>query len=214
MAQLRSILLLALAGVAATYATYKPLEDPILKIIDGKKGIFDAKKVENTLWLIREIKYLHDGEIKLSKEGANDPRAGTPTKIIFKGKGQTLASLIVHQENAQKLTVEEQKELAQIFRQVKDYFGHVNEMMIADARGAQEFMIKIIKEYCRKYNRPQSLLLNWNKNVSEAEMYERDITSFKILNVFTTDLMNFLAVLIKSCPKAFESFKATTHKKG
>lgn len=214
MKHLHLVGILAFQTTALLHATYKPLEDPILRIIDGKKGIFDAKKVENTLWLIREIKHIHEGEIKLTKEGEIDPRSGIPIKLIFKGKEHTLNSLVKLEEHAPTFSTEEQREFAQLFRQVKDYFGVVNELMIADARGAQEFMIKIIKEYCKKYHRPNSLLLNWDKNTSEAEMYERDITDFKILHIFTTDLMNFLSILIKSCPKAFASFKETAHKKG
>lgn len=110
----------------------------------------------------------------------------------------------------------EKQEFNELFVQVKKYFAYINNIMIADARGAQQFMVKLIQEYCKKNNRPNSLLLQWNEESNENEMFERDVTNFSIFYVFSTDLQNFLAALIVSCPKAFAQMKEeiASQKKG
>lgn len=192
-----------------------PLTDPILKVIDGKAGVFDKTKVQKTLWEIKEIKNMHEGKIKVNDQGEPDPH-GKPFEIMFKGEKQTLKSLMTHEAQQNTLSAEEKKELHDLFIVIKKYFGIVNAMMLVDARGAQQFMIKLIQEYCRKNNRHDSILLKWNERANENEMYEHDVTSFSVLYVFSSDLQNFLAALIISCPKAYAQAKESliSHKKG
>lgn len=192
-----------------------PLTDPILKIIDGKAGVFDKTKVQNTLWLIKEIKNIHEGKIKLDDQGKPDPRHGKTVDLMFKGEKQTIKSLIAQEAKLATFSPKDKQEFVDLFHTVKVYFGHVNDMMLADARGAQQFMIKLIQEYCRKNNRPDCLLLKWDDKGGETEMYEHDVTSFSVFYVFSTDLQNFLAALIVSCPKAYAQTKeAFSQKKG
>ncbi len=193
-----------------------PLTDPILRIIDGKAGIFDSTKVKNTLWLMREIKFIHNGSIKVDAQGNPNPRTGKPTDLIFGGKKQTIKSLITLEGQIDSMTPKEQAEFNALFKKVKVYFGKVNDILLADARGAQQFMIKLIREYCKKNHRDKgrnkSLLLKWDDKGGENEMYEGDIVSFTIFYVFSIDLLNFLAALIKSCPKAYAQAKAGYNK--
>ncbi len=192
-----------------------PLTDPILNVIDGKAGVFDKVKVQKTLWEIKEIKNMHEGRIKVNDHGEPDPH-GKPFELLFKGEKQTIKSLMSYEEQQGSLSYEEKKELHGLFVLVKKYFGIVNAMMLLDARGAQQFMIKLIQEYCRKHNRQDSILLKWNEKANENEMYEHDVTSFSILYVFSADLQNFLAALIVSCPKAYAQARESliSHKKG
>ncbi len=205
--------LMSIMLTTALLAEHHPLTDPILRDIDGLPGVFDKTKIQNTLWLIREIKNTHAGLIKIDSNGLPNPRAGKSHQLLFKGEKQTIKTLIDLEKRKETMSLEDQEELNELFHAIKGYFGIVNEMMLADARGTQEFMVKLIREFCRKNNRQSSILLNWDKGTSETEMYEHDITSFSIYYVFSTDLMNFLAALIKSCPKAFASFKAASIKK-
>ncbi len=184
-----------------------PLTDPILKVIDGKAGVFDKTKVQNTLWLIKEIKNIHEGKIRLNDQRQSDPRNGKPIDLMFQGKKQTIKSLIALEAKQSTFSSEEKHEFRELFLQVKKYFGAVNDILLADARGAQQFMIKLIQEFCRKNNRPDCLLLKWDDKGSEKESYEHDVTSFSVFYVFSTDLQNFLAALIVSCPKAYAQTK-------
>jgi ribosome-binding ATPase YchF (GTP1/OBG family) len=193
-----------------------PLTDPILKVIDGLPGVFDKTKAHKTFWLVQEIKNIHEGRIKLNKQGQPDPHAGRSTDLIFAGKKHTIKSLIALEGKQATFSPKEKQEFNELFVQVKKYFAYINNIMIADARGAQQFMVKLIQEYCKKNNRPNSLLLQWNEESNENEMFERDVTNFSIFYVFSTDLQNFLAALIVSCPKAFAQMKEeiASQKKG
>ncbi len=213
---LNLILYMAFFCLEATAPKQPPLTDPILKIIDGKAGVFDKTKVQSTLWLIKEIKNIHEGKIKLNENGDPDPREGKSVDIMFKGEKQTIKSLIAYEAKQSSFTASEKEEFKELFLQVKKYFGHVNNIMLADARGAQQFMIKLLQEYCRKNNRPDCLLLKWDDKGNETETYDHDVTSFSVFYVFTTDLQNFLAALIVSCPKAYAQAKEaySSQKKG
>ena len=50
-------------------AKESPLSDPILADIDGVPGLMDKTKIENTLWLIKEIKQIHNGMYKVNAKG-------------------------------------------------------------------------------------------------------------------------------------------------
>jgi len=186
------------------------LTDPILKIIDG--GFFDKTKAIKTMRMIRQIRTIHEGVITLNSEGRPDPLNGTPQEIYFQGKKQTLSSLIEIEKNRSQLTYVEQLEFDALFQLVKDYFESVHNIMLDDARGAQQMMYNLIFDYCKKSNRTSSLLLKWDENGHESETYKRDVTSFAIFQVFTNDLKNFLAALIKSCPKTYAELQAELKK--
>jgi len=70
-------------------------------------------------------------------------------------------------------------------------------------------MVTLIEESCLKRNRPDSLLLDWvqTKEGEETKIFHERVTSFAELEVFCSDLANFLSDLIYSCPKAQEKYK-------
>lgn len=188
------------------------LTDPILKSIDGIPGIYDATKIERSLWLIKEIKGIHDGSMKVNDLGAPDPsKRGKLVDISFKGKKYPIKELIALEGTKASMSPEDQEALEDLFQLIKTYFGMAHSMLMADARGTQQFIIKLIQEFCRKYNRPDCLLLKWDEG-EEDKMYEEDVINFSVFYVLTTDLMNFLAVLVQSCPKAKADF-IKSHKK-
>jgi hypothetical protein len=196
-------------SIASIWAKETPLTDPLLRDIDGLPGLFDKVKVSKTIWFMRQIREIHSGKIKYNAQGKTDPLHGTPVQLLFKGVPQTFETLIALEKKAPTLSLEDQKELHALFTLIKEYFGSLNKMLLVDARGTQDIMIKLIREFCRNENRPHSELLNWSKNSSEMESYERNITNFAIFKEFSTDLLNFLGALILSCPKAYADFKTT-----
>ncbi len=214
---LYTIVLCSLGSFVSSAPNETPLTDPILKIIDGKAGIFDSTKVKSTLWLMREIRSIHgrktaDGivysTIKINSKGLPDPKSGTSQQLMFRGEKQTIKSLIALETQASSFSTPEKREFDELFHELKDYFDKVNKILMADARGAHQFMIKLIREYCRKNNRMSSLLLKWDDKGGENEMYEHDIVNFRVFYEFSTDLLNFLGALIKSCPKAYAEARA------
>ena len=181
------------------------LNDPILKKVDGIRGLMDGPKIRGTLWLIKEIKLIHQGFIKINEQGIPDPSRGAIEKeLIFHGKRQTIDNFI-HLEQ-QELSHEERQTFKELFAEVKDYFDKVNHLLLADAQGTQSFMIQLIREFCKNTHRQESMLLNWSKG-AEVELYQKTVTDFKKFHSFSSDLMHFLAVLIKSCPRAMQEYK-------
>lgn len=189
------------------------LTNPILK---GTDGILITKThIENMLWLIKEIKNVHGGTLKINELGEPDPlRTGIHHDIVFRGQKQSMNALVALEAKSTSFPPQEKAEFEALFQLVKDYAEKVNNVLLDDARGTHEFMIELIKEFCHKYHRPDSELLKWHKG-SETDHYRRTVNSFKKLQLFSSDLMNFLACLIKSCPVALQAYKdskLTTHK--
>lgn len=190
-----------------------PLTDPILREIDGLPGLVDKTKIESTLWLIKEIKNIHNGFIKLSAQGIPDPsRASKIHYLTFRNERQTIKTLIELEKHIANFSAAEKEEFDILFKMVKEYFGKINAILLADAQGAQEFMIKLINEFCRKRDRLDSLLLNWKKGSSETEMYNASVSSFRIFHILSNDLMNFLADFVMSCPKALKDYHESLKK--
>ncbi len=203
-----SLILLTCAVQAAGSKKDRPLNDPVLEGIDGVSGLMDANKIKNSIWMIKEIKKIHGGSIRVNAAGKGDPRSNTLKEVMFQGKKQDLKSLIDIEKHVDQLSAQDKAALNALFHELKDYFGMVNDIMLADARGTFKFMVKLIKEFCYKRNRIDSLLMNWEEN-HETELYRKQVNSFRGLYSFTTDLMNFLADMIVSCPKAKAAYEAT-----
>ncbi len=205
-------LLIAACIPCSLFAKGPLLTDPILKKIDGIRGVYDGSKVNKSLWLMREIKQIHAGIMKVNSKGEPDcSRQGTPSDIVFNGKKRTIQELIALEKNLNNMSAAERKEFKALFQKIKIYFGLCHNIILADARGAQSMIIKLIEEFCKLYNRPHCLLLKWEEG-SEQEMYENDVVNFSVFYEVTTDLKDFLAVLTKSCPKAFADFRKTNKK--
>lgn len=184
-----------------------PLTSESLKSADGLSGLMDKHKVEQTVWLIHEIKQIHSGVYRVNDDGQLDPSNGKIVKeFTFRGKKQTVKSLMDIEAQAKSLSEGERKELSDIFNTLKAYFDKVNIVLAPEAAGTHPFMRPLTEEFCRKHNRPDSILLDWNKG-DEIELFRRSVTSFKIFYIFSTDLENFLRDLIKSSPKAWNAYK-------
>lgn len=100
-------------------------------------------------------------------------------------------------------------ELNQLLIQAKSEFEGSVAKFMGRARGVKEVLVKLIEESCKCHSRHNSLLLAWANAPEEHEMlvFHTDIQSFKALNDFCQDLMNYLGDLMTSCPKAMKQFK-------
>lgn len=201
------ILIINISSLCANPKKNIILKDKIIDTIDGVHSAMDRFKIENMLWLIQELRHMHSGAIKINAQGIPDPARTSVTKeFAFKGKQCSLSDLIEIENTKATLSDKEKQDLEKIFHDMKEYCEKVNHIILKDAEGTEQFMKRLIHEYCVKAERTDSLLLAWNKG-SEIEMYQKTITSFQIFHTFSIDLMNFLAALIKSCPKAFKAYK-------
>ncbi len=189
-----------------------PLNDPILRSIDGLPFGIDKAKIEKMLWAIKELKNTQNGLIKVSTKGEPDPsRSSTAIHITFRGKNQDIKTLLELEKQISTFNSTEKNELEKNLHLIRDYIGKINLLLLADAQGTEDIMMKLINEFCRNRNRHDSFLLNW-KHDTEMELYNSCAISFKMLHAFSEDLMKFLADLVMSCPKALKAYNDSIKK--
>lgn len=94
-------------------------------------------------------------------------------------------------------------------------FVIANEPFALKMQGTKTMMLKLVEEFCLKYRRPYSFLLEWS-NVDEGQeviVFQRKMTSCRALDEFCTDLTDFLESLYYSCEKARAALEAQEHAK-
>lgn len=89
-------------------------------------------------------------------------------------------------------------------------FVTANEPFALKMEGTKTMMLKLVEEFCLKYRRPYSFLLEWS-NVDEGQevvAFQKKMISCHALDEFCTDLTDFLEALYYSCEKARAEFEA------
>lgn len=89
-------------------------------------------------------------------------------------------------------------------------FITANEPFALKMQGTKSMMLILVEEFCLKYRRPYSFLLEWS-NVAEGQeviAFQRRMTSCTALDAFCDDLAEFLGALYLSCTKARAKYEA------
>ena len=104
-------------------------------------------------------------------------------------------------------------ELAGALWQIIDLFDKLSANYITEIEAGKHIMIKLIDQWSRLRNRPNTLLLNWaNIDTPETEGLHVTMATFEIFDTFVNDLMLFLKDFINNCPKSKEAYlKQQTH---
>lgn len=78
-----------------------------------------------------------------------------------------------------------------------------------NAQGGKDQMLILMEESCKKRNRSDCFLLRWGEveEGNETKLMQEQIHTFKAMDQFCTDLVNFLEDLMTSCKKAWAQFK-------
>lgn len=179
----------------------RPLTSSVLKIIDGFSMAIDGKRVGFMLHVRKEIRKMHYG-IPLN----NGELQGI---YSYAGKPVSIHQMMNIQDSAiQSGDVEELKSVDEALKVIKkDFIGKIHEF-IGMARGSKGPLFTLIREFCERRKRPDSLLLRWGAAADgdEDRCFNRDITNFSIFDAFCADLVQFIEDLINSCPKAWAQF--------
>lgn len=99
-------------------------------------------------------------------------------------------------------------DLAPVFMVAKEDVLKILQPFSKKMMGAKKFLFKLVEEFCQKRNRPKSFLLHWSTIADGQEfvIFNKTMTSCKILDEFSTDLTNFLKDVIDSCPRGWQQF--------
>ncbi len=177
-----------------TYRVLK-LESSILATVDGHVIGIDG----DTLALIKQ----YDAGLLNLLIGKRDQTGQRIGMYEFEGAQRTVQELTkIEAERGQN------EELFRLCQQIRKDFEKMSEIFRAVARGAKPFMGILIGESCERRGRLHSILYIWAKtDVSrEDDLFDEYIKEIKDMDIFLTDLHNFLGDLVHSCPKALRQF--------
>lgn len=183
------------------------LKSDVIKIIDNFPLGIDVQAILKFLNLRQSLKNMLYG----IKE--ND---GTCIGIyLYENEKRSIESLIELEQAllaSPSLTQEQTSQLMSIksvLVQAKKDFLEKSRPLMEDAQGAKQPMIMLMKEWAQKANRKDSYILRWStaKEGEETTYFEQNVTNLTLFKTFAHDLIHFLETLIKSCPKACDSFK-------
>lgn len=187
------------------------LTDHVLATIDGIPGIMDEHKIYNSIYLGQRISILQYGEVNKNTK-KREPQH------IFLNKKYTLGELVkIEHEYQEKYKNIKHSDPAQyeknmaplkvLLNSIKQEFEEMSIPFLEEAKGAEEEMKKLIAESCNKRKRYDSHLLNWSKSKNPMDLFRQEVNSFKAIDIFCTDLTNFLKDMIRSCPKALKRYE-------
>jgi hypothetical protein len=185
------------------------LESEVLSFIDGISGMgIDG----NTLGMMIHLRN-EQNKIRFGVKGKDGNYTGM---YIFEGKKHSVATMATIEPELMALaksnSIKDQnryKEYKEVLETVKKDFIKMMLPFLADARGAKEPVMVLIKEWAHLTHRSNSHLLDWFKTPEgkEADEFFEKGTSFNAIEEFIADLTHFLETLCRSCPKAAKHFK-------
>ncbi len=188
------------------------LESPVLELIDGVRFCIDGNAIKNIKTIIRRI--------GLIQYGFRNPKTGvTIGRYQLNGQSYTLHELVPIEkeyENRYAYLIQEDKKkydaalqpIRTLLEKAKDDFGRIVEPFIDSVKGSKDLVIQLIEQFCQKRGHANSLLLGWGKSENnEREFFDKRVTSIEAMDIFCTDLREFLESLKASCPKGRQKYK-------
>jgi len=169
--------------------------NPAIHSLDGVTFMLDGAAIHDILLVIRKVMSMQNGQ-----------KVGSRMEGFYQF-GQEKLSIAQLAEVEQKDP--NNPNLAHALQLSKHDFIKTTEQFMKGIEPAKRLMLDLIKEFCEKRNRPDSVILAWTnaKHGNEAEVFSDNIRSFASFELFLTDLTFFLKDLVNSCPKAREQYK-------
>lgn len=177
------------------------LEAGIIATVDGLVGLgIDGEVIA----LIKQ----YQGEIMKMLVGKPTPQ-GRIGKYSFNGTAYNVQQLSkIEAETGNNPT------FTKLRIQMRDDFEAFSIPFRKNVNSAKAVMTLLIEESCSKRNRLNSVLYVWSKTdeKNEYELFDMHIKSIRDLEIFLTDLHNFLSDLVYSCPKALVQYNEMIQK--
>lgn len=180
---------------------YEPvlIDSPGIHFID-KIGVVDVNSI---MHFIRQIFELDYGKRKKDAQG-NYIQEGL---LTFEGNKCTIEDLVSIEEKY-RLEAKKMRSLKKLLDEAINKFEIISEPHLREAQGSKEYTAQLMEIWSKLRNRPDTELLEWDKNNSDAKAsLRKHITTFKDLHIFLNDLALFLRDFIHSCPLSYERYK-------
>ena len=158
-------------------------ESDSLKLVDGTIFSWDA--------VCTVKKYQHK-----IKHFLNELRAANNSTY-------KLLDLAVQEKN--KLLTDAEKNL---FAAIVEEFIEFSEAFLATLNPVKQGLAPLLKEFCEKRNRQNSMLLMWctTEVGKERPVFHANIQTYRAICELCLDLLNFTDELLESCPKATQAY--------
>jgi hypothetical protein len=186
---------------------FKELE--LIKMVDGKHGLFDGVSVHESLQAISKLQEIRYGK----KDKTTQKRNG---HYHFGDKLVTLQDIVIEEHKLTKEGVAKDDSrwnaLNNALNEIKDDFN----AKMKTLRGAKEenemaknIKHKLIAFFLKDQNRETSLMANADLPDEKKRLYDASATEFF---VFLNDLSHFLEDMIESCTEAHKQYKELVQK--
>lgn len=196
-----SIALLISCFTLKTKHFFVELEHIALKLVDGQTPGMNADAIVDCLQVRNAI----------NKTLRGQPNPATKTFIKnYKLWGQevSLNDLIkIETDLTHKglgFSDKKWQEFFECLNRMKQEFADFTKPLLGEAELARSTNMHLIKEWCEKTNKHDTLLLSWGSDDEEALLNAATAQEFK---TFLLDLRAFLHDLMYNCPKGREQFK-------
>ncbi len=169
--------------------------NPAIHSLDGVTYMIDGVAIHDILIVIKKIQNMLIGQ------KTNNSASGN---YEFLGKKLSIEQLMDAEVN-----FSEHPELEQALHTAKHDFIETTKSFMSGIEPAKRLILDLIEEFCERRSRHDSLILSWSnaKHGNEAEIFNKNVTSFKQFGIFLNDLTLFLKDLIHSCPKACKQYR-------
>ena len=137
--------------------------------------------------------------------GKRTPDGKRHPQYTFEGKPYTMQEL-----SKMETTRGSNVELKERLRQIRSEFEDFSLEFRGVARGSKPFMATLVEESCARRGRlHNSILYIWAKTdeAEEEQLFDDHVHTIRDLEMFFTDLHNFLGDMMESCPKARRQFQ-------
>lgn len=171
------------------------LTNPAIHSLDGVTFALDGAAMHDILLVIKKIMAMQGGQkVGLSVEGLY-PFEKSKFSISQLAAIEKMEPDNPHLKHALEIS--------------KQDFIDTTRHFMKGIEPAKRLMMSLIKEFCERRNRLDSVILDWAnaKNGNEDEIFNNAIRTFADFELFLSDLTFFLKDLVNSCPKAREQYK-------
>ena len=189
---IKKILIFTLCILLPNLIRSEVINSEVLKFIDGTP-------------LVKIPQLVHFAvQINVFQSGPKSPAQKTMgiKKIMHHGKEYTLEELLALEEQYPDDDYSEALSNAIII------FEAIAMPYLENARGSEEYMVKLILAWSKQRNKPSTYLLVWSQvTKNEHEIFVKNMTSLTKLNEFCNDLKLFLTDFMNTCKKSWKQYK-------